>query len=247
MAVEIGRLIEETLAQLPENHPDRKFLTDQLKAFNARSDGISPETSKPRGIEIPTVSEELYSRILEALKQAGYKFIVPIRSVSMQDLLAEDELREQRGEARRLGYVNDSKRIRATVPPEMEVAINPARFKIEGSNRLSTGEQKIRVKQEQARLRGQVPEDIRHLVKMEMADPSTLSQLEDKYMDKNNGELLLPDWFARTDIQTVRGDVALVGRGGPADRRDVFDWHRDLGHDFVFAASVVVLPRKSAA
>lgn len=221
-----------------------------VEAFSARSGGISPETSKPRGlepirfaIEIPTVSEELYRRTREAVEQAGYKFIVPIRSVSMQDLLAEDELRYQNGKARRLGYVNDSKRMRDTVPPEMEVAIDPARFKIEGSNRLSTDRQKIRVKQEQAILKGQVPKDIQHLVNMEMVDPSTLSQVEDKYMEENNA-LLLPDWSARTDIQTIQGLVAHVGRPYPAYPRYVNVWNRGNGYDGVFAASVVVLPRK---
>lgn len=194
-------------------------------------------------IEIPTVDEETYRRTREAVEQVGYSFIVAIRSISMQDLIAEDE---QRG-SRRLGYVNDSKRMRATVPPEMEVAISPARFKINGTNGLHTNEQKRRIKQEQAILRGQVPEDIRHLVNMEMVDPSTISQVEDEYMDKNNGALLLPDWFARTDVQTVQGYVAYVGRSDPYYQRYVNDVNRGFGCGVVFAASVVVFPRKLAS
>ncbi len=80
-----------------------------------------------------------------------------------------------------------------------------------------------------------------------MVDPSTISQIEDNYMDKNNGMPLLPDWSARTDVQTVRGDVADVGRGGPGSQRDVLVWDRDYGFGSVFAASVVVLPWKLAS
>lgn len=215
------------------------------KRFATVTPAGSSEAPEPIrfAVEIPTVSEEIYRRTREAVEQAGYSFIVPIRSISMQDLITEDE---QRG-SRRLGYVDDSKRMRATVPPEMEVAINPARFRINGTNGLPINEQKRRIKQEQAILRGQIPEDIRHLVNMGMVDPSTISQVEDKYMDKNNGALLLPDWFARTDVQTVQGNVAFVGRHGPNVRRDVDDWDRGDGDGRVFAASVVVLPRKLAS
>lgn len=202
-------------------------------------EGLAPKAR----FEIPAVSEELYNRVREAVEQAGYNFIVPIRSVPLEDLIAEDRQREQDGKPRRLGYVNDSKTIRATIPPKMEVAINPTRFKIAGSNRLSTDQQEKKINQEQVMLRGQVPSDIQHLVNMEMVDPSALSQLEDAYMDKTGG-LLFPDYFARTDVQPVH--VARVGRDDPSHRRDVGGWHR-FGYGPIFAVSVVVLPRKLTA
>lgn len=198
-------------------------------------------------LEIPTVSVEEYTKTREAVENAGYNFVVPIRSVSVKELIAEDRAREGRGEARRLGFVNDSRRMRAVVPPEMEVAINPTKFRIEESNNLPTDDQKRRIKQEQAILRDQVPNDIRHLVNIEMVDPSTLSQLENAYMDVTEGQLFLPDWFARTDVQTVRGRAAGAGRFDPSERRSVIGWDRDRGHGVVFGASVVVLPRKLAA
>lgn len=211
----------------------------------ARDFGRDPQ---PRDLEreIPTVSENVYNRTREAVKKSGCNFIVPIRSVSIKDLLAEDELREQRGEARRLGYVDDSKsskRMLATVPPKMEVAINPARFKIVGSNYRSIDEQKAMIRKEETRWKEGLPEDVRPLVSMRMVYPSTLSQLEDAYMDKE-GKLLFSDYFVRTDVETVPGVVARVGRFDPTRQRDVDDWNRDDGNCIVFAVSVVVLPRK---
>ncbi len=193
-------------------------------------------------IEIPTVSEEDYIKTREAVEATG-AFIVPIRSISMEDLLAEDLNRGQR----RLGYVNDSRTMRATVPPEMEVFINPKAVRIEGSNRLSTNEHKKRITEAETKFKEQLPEGVRRFVGLHMVDPSTMSQLEDKYMDANNGALLLPDFFARTDVQTVQGGVALVGRFDPSDQRGIVDWYRDRGYGDVFAVPVGVLPRKLTA
>lgn len=202
---------------------------------------LSPEV----GFEIPKVNVELYNRTREAVEQAGYNFIVPIRSVSIEDLLTEDRQREQDGKPKRLVSLSDSKTMRAIIPPEMEVAINPDRFKIVGSNGLYTDSQKKRIKQEQAALRRQLPSDIQQFVNMEMVDPSSLSQLEDAYVDIT-GKLLLPNYFARTDVQTVPGVVACVGRYGPAARRIVFSWLRNGGDGGMFGVSVVVLPQKLA-
>lgn len=181
----------------------------------------SPEAPKPHGleqiryvIEIPEVSEELYARTREALEATGYTFVAAIRSVSIKDLLLEDEQREREGKPRRLDYVNDSKTMRATVPPEIEVAINPSSVRIERSNCLSTNDQQARIREEEVRWKKQLLEDVRPYVSMRMVDPSTYSQLEDAYMDKE-GELLFPNYFARTDVQTVRGYVADVGRVDP--------------------------------
>lgn len=160
------------------------------------------EKPKPHGlepirfaIEIPAVSKEVYMRTREALEAVGHTFVTAIRSVSIEDLLAEDRQRKQV----RFGYVNDSKTMRATVPPEMEVVVNPDRVRIEGSNRLPTDEQKAKIKTEEAELKEQLPKDLRDLVSMHMVDPSTYSQLEDAYIDKE-GKLLFPDYFARTDV-----------------------------------------------
>lgn len=214
--------------------------------------GETDETPRPRGleptryaIEIPTVSEEIYMRTREAVEQAGYNFIVPIRSVSIEDLLAEDKQREKRGEPRRLGYVKDSKTMRATVPPEMEIAVNPTKVRIEGSNSLSTDRQKAMIRTEEARFKKQLPSEVMSFVSMLMVDPSTYSQLEDAYMDEI-GKLLFSN-YVRTDVQTVRGSVAIVGRYDLTHRRHVDDWPQDHGYGVVFAVPVVVFPRKLAA
>ena len=94
--------------------------------------------------------------------------------------------------------------MRATLPPEMEVFINPNAVRVEGSNNLSTNEQKIKIAEEAAKFKEQLPEGVRAFVGLYMVDPSTYSQLEDAWMDAGNG-LLLPNYFARTDIRIVGG------------------------------------------
>ena len=195
-------------------------------------------------IAIPLVSEEVYRETRRAVEATGV-FITSVRSVSIRDLLAEDELREQRGKPRRLGYVNESKRMRATVPLEMEVFIDPNAVRIEGSNNLPTNTQKQMIQDAGERFRDKLPQGVRSNVVFDMMDPSTMSQLEDAWMDAGRG-LLLPDYAARTDVQTVPGCVANVGRGDPTYRRVVSGWGRDFGLDHVFAVPVGVLPRKSA-
>lgn len=214
-------------------------------------------------IEIPTVSEETYEKVVKEVEATGYNFIAVIRPVSIQDLLAEDEqlVVEGQRKERRLGCASDpvfsssAHVIRTLVSPEMEIAINPDKFKIEDSYSFldppSINGKKNMIKEEEARWKKQLPEDIRPFVGMYMVDPSTLSQLEDAYMDKNDGKFLLPDYFASTDIQTVPLNVADVGRYDPATMcsskgmRFVLDWYRSEFRP-TFAVSVVVLPRKLA-
>ena len=262
MVGEIDKLREhaEKVAKLfVKRYPEfAQTFTADAEAFKARADvarsiGV-PEsfsdsevpaqqavTAEPisYAIEIPAVSEELYNRTREAVEATGYNFVAAIRSVSMEALIAEDVRREQE----RIGYVNPSKTMRSTVPPEMEVAINPVRFMIEGSNRLATDAQKKIIKEKEVEWMEKLPEDLRPFVSMRMVDPSTLSQLEDAYMDAT-GKLLFPDFFARTDVQDVRGYVAFVGRSDPSFGRGVNFWRRDRSDVFVFAVFVVVLPRK---
>ncbi len=235
-AVRRGRLLQEEFGDVP----DAPLVSGQSKEPRA----VQTVAAEPisYAIEIPAVNEELYNRTREAVEKTSCNFIAAIRPLSIEGLIAEDTTREQR----RIGYVNPSRTMRSAVPPEMEVAISPARFRIEGSNRLSTDAQKTIIEEEKVMWMEKLPEDVRSFVKVQMVDPSTLSQLEDAYMDAT-GKLLLPDFFARTDVQTVRGHVADVGRYAPSDGRDVYDWDRDCGSDDVFAVFVVVLPRKLAS
>lgn len=215
------------------------------KAEIARRHGLetfAPSiTDRPQfGIEIPSVSEEVYAETRRAIETATPGvFIAQIQPLSISDLL-----KIKKDSLRRLGYVDTSKTMRNTVPPEMEVFVDPNNFRIKHSDNLTTNAQKTRIAEVAAELKLRLPEAVRPYVDWYMVDPSTLSQLEDRYMDENNGALLLPNFFARTDIQTVRGSVAIVGRVDPDDRREVHVWYRGHGYDFVFGVLVGVLPRK---
>lgn len=134
--------------------------------------------------------------------------------------------------------------MRANVPPQIEVAINPNNFRIEGSNNLSTGDQFEKIKKQETILKYKLPENVRGIISMIMPEhASILAQLDFEHQ-KRTEKVLFTDWFGRTDDQTVPGYVAHVGRYDPTYRLGVNDWHRGGRHVYVFAVSVVVLPRK---
>ena len=199
---------------------------------------IKPAFSlQPVVLEIPTVSEEVYNKTREALKSEGFTYVVSIEPTSIGQLATDEAT------TNRFGFVNSSENMRAIVPPQMEVAIDPKNVKIENSSFQSTDTQIRMTQDEEAKLKSKLSQDIRGLVSMPMHDPSTLSQADFDYQDKTGKPLYL-DFFVRTDTETVPGSVACVGRYVPSSRLVVFDWARGDGDGYVFAARVVVLPRK---
>jgi len=196
----------------------------------------TPETS----FEIPTVSKELYMKTREALAKEGYTFVVNIESVSIGQLASDPVISQH------FGYVNPSEKMRAIVPQQMEVAINPNNLRIENSNNYKSTDTQIgMIKKEEADLKDKLPKEIRNLISMRMQSASVLAQLDDKYQ-KETRKVLFTDWFGRTDDQTVPGGVAHVGRRDPTHGLHVGDWSRDGALDGFFAVPVVVLPRKLA-
>lgn len=197
----------------------------------------------PFAIEIPQVPQGVYEETRRAVEATG-AFITSIRPLSIQDLLREDRKRME-GERRFSDWINPSQLMWATVPPNMEAFIDPQNVRIEDSNSLPTGLQKELIAQARAEFRLQLPEAVRFLVGLQMVDPSTYFQLEDAWMAAGRG-LLFPDFFARTDVKTVEGGVADIGRIEPSDQRKIIGHNRNLGHRKVFAVPVGVLPRKLA-
>ncbi len=195
---------------------------------------IAPQ---PVALEIPTVSEELYNKTREALRKEGFTHVVTIEPVSMGQLATNEAT------GNRFWYVNSSESMRAVTPPQMEIAIDPKNVKIKNSNSKSTDTQLRITAEEEAKLKGELPEDVRDLVSMPMHDPSTLSQADFDYQDKT-GKPLYPDFWLRTNVETVSGRVAYVGRNVPSHRLNVDDWSRDYVVDRIFAGRAVVLPRK---
>lgn len=196
------------------------------------------KTSEPK-FEIPIVSKELYEKTCEALAKEGYTFIVNILPVSIGQL-AVNELANQR-----FAYANSSENMRAIVPPQMKVAINPENLKIKNSNSKSTDEQIRMLTEKEADLKAKLPQGIRDNISMVLQNASVLVQLDIKYQN-GTGKPLFTNWFGRTDDQTVPGFVALVGRDDPSSGLYVHVWGRDDGGGVVFAVPVVVLPRKLA-
>lgn len=188
------------------------------------------------GTQIPVVDEELYHRTRGAVVEAGYNFIVQIQPLSIADLL------NGQGKPGRFGFVVPSETMRSFIAPAMEVAINPARFQIEDSKYLSTSQQKGKISEELVRLRQKVQADIQDFILGGMFDPSTLSQIDDAYMDREEKPLLL-GYCVRTDVEVGGGLVACVGRLGSDPRRRILPWGRTSNNYDVYAAFGLVLPK----
>lgn len=190
-------------------------------------------------LEIPSVSEEAYNKTRESLAKEGFTHVVTIKPVSMGELATDEATRN------RFAFVNSSENMRSIVPTEMEVAIDPKNVRIKNSNNKSTDTQIRMTQDDEVKLKGKLPEEVRDLVSIPMPNASTASQADIDYQDKT-GKPLYPDFWVRTDDETVSGGVVVVGRRGPSRGLHVHGWGRDVGGDGVFAARMVVLPRKLA-
>lgn len=193
------------------------------------------------GFEIPAVSEELYVKTREALAKEGFTFFADIKPVSIGQLAID------KGPTPFFDYINPSEKMRCNVPPQIEVAIDPNNFGIEGSNYKSRDDQIKKIQEKETALKSKLPKEVRDLISMRMPkQASILAQLDFEHQ-KQTGKILFTSWFGRTDDQTAPGLVAHVGRDDPTERLLVCGWPRVFGYRYAFAVSVVVLPRKLAA
>ncbi|MBF8249549.1 MAG: hypothetical protein HW400_150 [Candidatus Levybacteria bacterium] len=221
----------ELVNSFVESLGERKLLPQEFS---------KPDLSvSPASFEIPAVSEELYMKTREALAKEGYTFIVDILPVSIGQMVTD------KATSQHFGYVNPSENMRAIIPLQMEVVINPKKLRIKGSNSKSTDTQIEIIKNEGTKLKNKLPQEVKNLVSMHMRNASVLAQLDCKYQQET-GKVLFTNWYGRTNDQIVSGHVAYVGRHAPASLLDVSDWSRGVGRDSVFAVPVVVLPRKLA-
>ena len=209
-------------------------LPENPLAVNAKTAVRTPET-----FEIPAVSEELYLQTRKALEKESYTFVVAIKSVSIDQLITDGAT------SQRFEHVYPSENIRGTVSPQMEVAINPKQLRIKGSNSKPTGTQIQMIKDEEARLKGKLPQEVRDFISMCMQGASVLAQLDGEYK-KGTGKVLFTDWFGRTNDQAFPDVVASVGRYNSTLGLRVYGSRRGLGDGDIFAVPVVVLPRKLA-
>lgn len=199
---------------------------------------LNPPAAPERTFKIPTVSGEGYKRICETLAKEGFIFVVAIKSVSIGQLATN----------RRTGllfdYIDPSEEMRSNIPPQMEVAIDPNNFRIEGSDRFPTVAQFGEIEEQEAFLKKKLPKNVRNLISMFNPNASILAQLDFEHK-KRTGRVLFTDWFGCTnDRSSDPGNATVVGRKDPTGGLRVGDWRRVGGIDLVSAVSVVVLPRK---
>ena len=192
--------------------------------------------------EIPRVSELLYLKTREALAKEGYTFFVNIKPLSIGQLV-EDEVKRGLFE-----HVVPSENMRAIVPPQMEIAINPKDPRIKNSNSKSTDTIIRMIEEREAVIKVRLPKEVRDFINIRIQNTSVLVQIFDKYQ-RETGKQIFPRWFGATDDQTSPGRVAFAGCYSPGRRLYIGDTNRFRGNEDnnVFALDVVVLPRQLAA
>lgn len=190
-------------------------------------------------LEIRAANNALYIEARRALVIEGFTFVATIEPVSISQLIVNDAARSL------FGYVNPSEEMRRKTPLQMEVAINPNNFRIEDSNNLSTDDQIKKIREQEAILKGKLPEDVRSVISV-LTPPkhvSILAQLDFK-RQRLTGNVLFTDWSGRADVPTsFPGDIARVGRSDPSRRLDIDGLGRDERDPNTFAILIVVLPQ----
>lgn len=237
MAANLKELAEEFQRR---GHPEMAYHL-RNGARLAREIGIPehfPGNEATSQFDIPTVSEELYLKTREYLDIEGYNLVVRIKPVSIGQLVTN------KATSQRFESVHPSKNMRAIIPPQMEVAINPNNLRIINSNDKTTNDQIRMLEKEEAALKAKLPQEVRDLISIRLQNASVLAQVADGYQRKT-GKVLFAGWFGRTDDQTVPGDGIAVGRYTPTSELDVSVWGRGVGFNNVFAVLMVVLPRRT--
>lgn len=229
MAVEIEKLIAETLSGLPPDHPDRRFLEGQagvFASFNAKGEIRKKEQQE---------SNPDYLRTVEALEKAGLTvFTIEPKSLGQMAVDKDDK-----------GYfahINPSETLRKLVPEVVEVAIDTQQARIKDSNDKDQNQQKAMIEkwgEELKQKTGLTDKDI----SVRMPHASEASQLDIAYQKANQGKKLYPDFWVRTLDETVGPGIASVGRARPGDRLSVSGrgWDAAYGSPHVWASPVVVI------
>lgn len=139
------------------------------------------------------------------------------------------------------GYVNPSEVLRNYTPPlAFEVAVFPSKLKIPRSNN-STQAKQLRLTEyySKEQIEPEFPE-----AKAIMLPATGLVQIDIGYQKRNNGKVLLPDFWARALDTAVGSIVASVGRSCPDLGLSVGYWGAGSGNHDVWALPAVVFLRK---
>ena len=138
-------------------------------------------------------------------------------------------------------YVNPSESLRSYTPPQaFEVAIFPNKLKIPRSNNKSQ-ENQLRLTEDYSKeqIEPEFPE-----AKAIMLPATGLVQIDIGYQKRNNGKVLIPDFWVRALDTTVDSYVARVGRFHPDYGLGVHYWDAGHGDPHVWALPAVVFLRK---
>ncbi len=168
----------------------------------------------------------------EAFERKGAIFL-PVEAKSLQQVYDENSTY--------FGYLNESGTLRSYIPPQaFEVAVFPNKLRIARSNNSSQFKQ-LRLTEEfsQKEIEPEFPG-----AKAIMLPATGTAQIDIAYQKRNEGKVLIPDFWARCLDATSGSRVAYVGRPRPDNRLRVVGWDADRGGARVWALSAVVFVRK---
>lgn len=221
--VAMGRTLLGLYGDILPGTSDEGVLPAQVQAETIET----PRDLRQETYELLANLREPTSKERKAFKKRGFVFLT-VDAKSLGQICEE--------EAGYFGFINSSQGLRTYTPPQaFEIAVNPKKLRIPRSNNSSQDKQ-LRLTKEHSQ---KEIEPISAGARAVMLPATAIAQADVEYQ-KQNSEVLLPDFWVRALDTTVGPDVASVGRDRPSDRLRVSDWGRGHGLPSVWALSAVV-------
>lgn len=168
----------------------------------------------------------------ETLEKKGAIFL-PVEAKSLQQVYDKNK--------GFFAFLNESESLRGYTPPQaFEVAVFLNKLRIDRSNNSSQAKQLLLTEEfSQKDIEPELPD-----AKAIMLPATGIAQIDITYQKRNNGQVLIPDFWVRALDTTFGSGVADVGRDHPDDRLSVNDWRAVDGDPRVWALPAVVFVRK---
>lgn len=199
---------------------------------------------------LPEVNEETLIRLKQEFENRGYQ-IFTMKTDSIDDIIAADDIRETEGKPRRVGKVDD-KLIRPTkIPRTVEVAVKLDEAHIQESYEGHTKEHLDLIRARGEHMNDSLPPDLQGLTRSRMPTSSHIIQIKDAHQQAT-GNLLFDGIFIRTSDVITGDGFARVGhypKSEPLWTPGITIRGRDgrQGVNDVFELEVFELPRARTA
>lgn len=182
---------------------------------------------------MPEISEVTRQKLVED----GHIVFASIEPLSLAEIAKDVKYKQY------LGIINDSPTILAAVPPRTQIAFDPNKLFIAGSNDANPTEQSEKIAAENKALQNDLGRnDVAISWWPGMA--SAMVQMEYQYRESTGKSLIaspqgLP-FYLRTIDTTRKAGVIDVGRGAPQYQLVVDDWQGSTSSHYVYAPRFII-------